>query len=1191
VRQGGPAKPRAAPKARNAAAPQPAADVPIADFPIVGIGMSAGGLEFATAFLSAMRPDSGMAFVIVQHLEPTRDSMLADLLGRATAMPVMQIEDGMQVAPNHVYVIVPAKTLTIQGGRLRLTEPDEPRGQRHPIDRFFSALALDRQAKAIAIVLSGSGSNGTAGLQDIRQAGGLCIAQDPGTATFDSMPRHAIASGAVDLVLAAERMPDALLNYLRHPYLGAGAADASGPHEPAADAAATLDSVLTLLRARAGFDFRLYKRSTLSRRIQRRMSLAGIAGMDGYVALLRRDPAELEALGRDIMINVTALFRDPDAWDALDREVVTPLVGNVSHDQPIRVWVPACSTGEEAYTIAMLFAERGDAHGKRPNVKIFATDPAEANLARARKGLFVGSMVESLSRERLARFFTKGDDDTYRVKPEIRETVLFASQNLLKDPPYSRMDLVSCRNLLIYLEPEAQNRVLALAHFALRDRGCLFLGSAETIGPREHLFATVSKRWRIWRRIGSARAAGVDFGLPQRDDAQHRPKPAEIAVKVLAERFAPASVLIDRSYHILHFHGPTDTYLAQPDGAPTVDLLALARPGLRATIHGAVGRAIAEAAPVTLATRGGAKAGRVSVTASPVRGDAAGGGLMLVSFRNEVRAPRRAADPPVEAASDRDIDEELKAAREEARSTIEQSETMNEELKAANEEITSVNEELQSTNEELEASKEELQSLNEELSAVNTQLERKIADLEQAGDDMQNLLSGNDVATIFLDTAMRVKWFTPAVRPLFDLIDSDVGRPIVNFAQKFAHGDLVGKATAAMDRLETFEQEVRADNDRTYLLRVLPYRTSDNRIAGVAATFVDVTDLKATQAATDEARAYAEAIVETIRNPLLVLGGDLCVQSANGAFHEMFGIGEAEAIGRSVFALHGGWNLPPLRALLQDMLPKHEQIRDFALAFELPRAGLRHMLLNARRIAGQAMRPERILLALEDVTERRLAARHQQLLVGELSHRVKNTLTVIQSLAAQTLRRSTSMQAFGEAFNGRLQALARAHDAVIEASWLGVGLRAVVDLALQPFQLPERALQGIGPDIVLRPQASLALSMILHELATNALKHGALSVASGRVMVAWRVAGIEPRRKISLTWVESDGPKVVPPRRQGHGVGFVSGSVAHELGGEAKIAMHEAGVHVSIVFPLAPVGVRDGQVASILAAPIGSEQA
>ena len=364
------------------------------------------------------------------------------------------------------------------------------------------------------------------------------------------------------------------------------------------------------------------------------------------------------------------------------------------------------------------------------------------------------------------------------MKPEIRETVLFASQNLLKDPPYSRMDLVSCRNLLIYLEPEAQNRVLALAHFALRDQGCLFLGSAETIGPRDHLFATVSKRWRIWRRIGSARAAGVDFGLPQHDDTQARPKLAEIALKSLAERFAPASVLIDRSYHILHFHGPTDPYLAQPDGAPTADLLELARPGLRATIHGAVGKAITAAAPVTLGARAGAKAGSVSVTASPVRGDAAGGGLMLVSFRNEAptqrRVAARAADPPVEGASERDIDEELKAARDEARSTIEQSETMNEELKAANEEITSVNEELQSTNEELEASKEELQSLNEELSAVNAQLERKITDLEQAGDDMQNLLSGNDVATIFLDTAMRVKWFTPAVRPLFDLIDSDV---------------------------------------------------------------------------------------------------------------------------------------------------------------------------------------------------------------------------------------------------------------------------------------------------------------------------------------------------------------------------------------------------------------------------------
>lgn len=847
-----------------------------AALPIVGIGMSAGGLEVATAFLNATPSDSGMAFIIVQHLEPTRPSLIAELLGRETTMPVVQIEDGMKVEPNRVHVIVPAKTLTINEGVLHLRNPEEPRAQRHPIDRFFTSLANDQGEKAIAIVLSGAGSNGTAGIQDIRQSGGLCIAQDPSTARFDSMPRHAIESGAIDYVLAPDEMPEALRRYAESSYY-----DRSRPDAIDGKSDSELDDVLGLLRARAGHDFRPYKKNTLARRTHRRMTLAGMERFDDYLALLKTKPAEVSALARDMTINVTAFFRDAEAWDALDREVIAPLVEKADARQSIRAWVPACSTGEEAYTIAMLLAERGEAFGKKLKVKIFATDLTDDNLSAARKGKFPASMVESLSSERLARFFEKGDDDSYRVTPALRETVIFAPQNLLEDPPYSNMDLVSCRNLLIYLEPAAQEKVLSRAHFALREGGYLFLGSAETIGQRDHLFTTVSKRWRIYRRTGRARSGSNPQSWSSREHASGQPAAsnyADVASRSLAEFFAPASVLIDRNYRALHFHGATDDYLTQPKGAPTHDLLTLARQGLRLGIRRAVQMAAesAKAATVRAAGARSAPAERVSITASPIED-----GLVLVSFVKPRDAPR--TNPSVanqDGRFDRDHEDELTIAHEELQRTVEQFETTTEELKAANEEITSVNEELQCTNEELESSKEELQSLNEELATVNSQLERKLVELEHAGDDLRNLLSGSGVATIFLDERLRIKWFTPAMQSLFDIIESDIGRPIGNFTQKFKNGRLQERATAAIERLVSAEDEVVADDDRIFLLRVTPYRTRDNRIVGAVATFTDISALKAIQKQIVAARDYAEAIIETIRDPLLVITADLRVASA-----------------------------------------------------------------------------------------------------------------------------------------------------------------------------------------------------------------------------------------------------------------------------------------------------------------------
>ena len=1140
--------------------------------PIVGIGMSAGGLEVASAFLRAMPPESGMAFVIVQHLDPTRESLLTELLSRETKMPLVQVQEGMRVEPNHVYVIVPAKTLLIEDGVFRLVDPAERRGMRHPIDKFFTSLAADRKEKAIAIVLTGAGSNGTAGLLDIKQAGGLCIAQEPQTARFNSMPRHAIDSDIVDYVLAPEDMPAALLRYVQHSYVS----DAKPEKEESASAG-SVDEIITLLHSRGIHDFRQYKRATLTRRIHRRMGLSQLESLNDYLKLLETDRDELKALGKDLMINVTAFFRDSDAWSALEKEAITPLIEKAAVGDPIRVWVPACSTGAEAYSLAILLIEHNEAAGKALHIKIFATDAADHHLGAARKATFPGSMVEGLSPERLERFFDKIDDGYYRIKQYVREVVLFAPQDLLHDPPYSRMDLVSCRNLLIYLKPPAQDKVLALAHFALLDGGYLFLGNAETTGTHGQFFAEISKKHRIYKCIGKTRTPAISFSdWPSREEPVLRngskPRIADVASKALANAFAPASVLIDRNFRVLHFHGVTDEFLTQPAGTPTMDLMALARDGLqatiRATVHKAdqVGKSVKARSSVKLAS--GEQI--VFVTAckvSPAESD----GLVLVSFEKD-----RSTDPdlilpavsPEDLNVSQNIEEQLRAARADMQETVEQYETTNEELTAANEEVTSVNEELQATNEELEASKEELQALNEELSTINSQLDRKIVELGDVHDDLKNLLMGNDVATIFLDTKMNIKWFTPAIDSVFSLRTDDIGRPIANFAQKFVGGGLVEKANAAVGKLTISEAEVETAGGQYYRMRVLPYRTYDNRIAGAVATFVDITDLKQHYAVTKAEKEFSAAIVESVRTPLIVLDADLRIQMASSAIERMFDIQIDKSVGEMIYDVDAGVFVPELRVLLEEMLPEHEKIDDFETQLITKSGKAKDLSLHARRIEGDANRPAAILLSIEDVTERKSDIRHQDLMIGELSHRVKNTLAVVQSIANQSRRGSKTLDDFSEAFGGRLQALAGANDLVIAGNWKSVDLRHLIDRAVRPFAQSGQFVISDGPPIDLRPQPSLTVAMILHELATNAVKYGSLSNRTGIVSINWRIEceGVGPR--FCLEWTESGGPVVVAPKGQGMGTRFIDRSVNYDLKGDISINYEASGLHAFLKVPL-----------------------
>lgn len=1275
----------------------------------MGIGASAGGIEALSNFFDAMPADSGCAFVVVLHLDPERESEMARILGVHTKMRVSQVENGMRVETDHVYVIAPDTDLRLTHGGLEVSKPSGPRGQRHPVDVLFASIAREQRERSVAIVLSGTGSNGTEGLKEIRAEGGMSLVQAPETAKFDGMPRSAIAAGLADHVLAPEKMPETLLAYIQHGYV-------SGPEEaePASPTAeATVDQVLEAVHARGGHDFGSYKRNTLRRRIHRRMGLRNIESLGAYLKVVHDSPEEASALVSDLMISVTGFFRDPEGWKALAKLVIDPLVAERRNGGAVRVWVPACATGEEAYTLAMLVTEHAEAAGKRLEVKVFATDAQEDNLRKARDGVYPAAALAGFPPERLRRFFEKLDG-SFQVSKELRDMVVFAAQNLLRDPPFSRLDIASCRNFLIYLEPEAQQRVIAQCHFALRPDGHLFLGNAETIGRHDDLFETVSKKWRIYRRVGPTRHDLVDYRPPRASagtETTAEPMPAmpdnvsasvaDIARRALLERYAPASVLVDQKGRVVYFHGTTRDYLEQPPGEPTRDLVTMARGGLGLKLRGAIREAAKGDKSVSVRGRmlRGRSSREIVMTAMPLSASPHGGKLTLVSFEPEVPAgksnqPAVREETPETTSGERALQEELVSMRAELRNTIEHLETANEELKASNEEATSMNEELQSTNEELETSKEELQSFNEELNTVNSQLQHKISELEQTTNDLNNLLAGSETATLFLDSKLTITWFAPATKELFDLVASDIGRPIAHFARKFADEKLLPDADTVLKKLTTIETEVRSDAGRWYLRRMLPYRTRDNHIAGVVVTFSDVTDRRQAAQAVDDARIYAEAIVGTVRQPLLVLDARLRVQSANPAFYELFNVAPKDTEGTLLYDLgNGQWDIPALRTLLEEVLSKDQEVSDYEVDHDFRDIGWRCMLLNARKLSQGTGHDELILLAIEDVTqrreseaiverlativassddaivskdidgvitswnegaqrllgytadeivgrsimtlvpedrhgeereilarigrgehikhyetvrqrkdgsgvwvsltispikdaagkvvgaskiardmtERRRADEHRKTLMGELNHRVKNTMAVIQSIASQTLGHASSLEEARDAFGSRLVNLAKAHDVLTRESWQGAELAEVVSDTVKPHAGGENRFRIEGPGVRLAPSAALAISMAVHELATNAAKYGALSSKEGRVLIEWEIAGEGADRALSLRWKESDGPPVAKPKRKGFGSRLIERALAAELGAEVRVDYDSSGVECTIVAPL-PAG-------------------
>jgi two-component system CheB/CheR fusion protein len=830
-------------------------------FTVVAIGASAGGLEAFTSLFSAMPSDSGMAFVLVQHLAPDRESLVAEILQRHTAMPVEQVEDGMEVQQNHVYVIRPGHTLTIKDGRLHLGERLERPGHGRPVDDFFRSLAEEQRERAVCVIMSGMGSNGAAGAQAIKAVGGLCIAQDPETAQFPSMPRHLIDAGYADLVLAPPEIPEALSAYARHPYAvgrGNGSAAAGSGPETVQREQQQVREILAVVRTRTRFDFTGYKKPTVLRRIQRRMGLNRVTDLGSYAKLLRQSTVEVTGLADDLLIHVTGFFRDAEAWEALRQLVVEPLVRSREPDSSVRCWVAACSSGEEAYSLAMLLVEESERAGKRLEIKVFATDTAERTLSNARHGVYPGGIESEMPPERLNRFFDR-DDAMYRVRQDLRERVVFAPQNILSDPPFSRLDIVTCRNLLIYLEPAVQQRVFNLIHFGLREGGALFLGTSETAATNTGMFEVLDKKARIYRRVGPTRHGSIDFttspvatgvskpghGLPASGPA---PSIGQLTARALLALHTPAAVTVDRDFRIVYYHGDTKPYLEQPSGEPTQDLWLLAteqvRGALRVALQRSASSGTVERVPDGYIVGEDGQRRRIVVTVSPLIAGKSSN-LFVVSFQQgEEQGPAAAPEGPKPGAEPALPAEEVQRLRDELQSVIEELQASNEEHRAAAEEAMSINEELQSSNEELETSKEEMQSLNEELSTVNAQLQAKMEELQQASSDLRSLLASTDIAVIFLDSQFRIRRYTPAARRLLELINSDIGRPLQDLAKKFTDPELFEDAQSVLSHLVPAEREIESFDGRWYVRRVLPYRTVDDRIEGVVITFVDITERK-----------------------------------------------------------------------------------------------------------------------------------------------------------------------------------------------------------------------------------------------------------------------------------------------------------------------------------------------------------
>lgn len=827
-------------------------------FPIVGIGASAGGLEALELFLANVPTDSGMAFVIIQHLDPTRKGVMVELLQRGTALQVFQARNRMRVEANCVYVIPPNKDMSILHGVLHLLDPIAPRGLRLPIDFFFRALADDQQEHSIGVILSGMGSDGTLGLRAIKEKAGAVFVQDPVSAKFDSMPQSAIDAGLADVIAEAEALPGRISTYLEHiPFISKSEIS----EHPMAQSA--LEKVVILLRDQTGHDFSLYKKTTIYRRIERRMGLHQIEKIASYVRYLRENPQELDLLFRELLIGVTNFFRDPEEWQKLKSEVLPALLADRVPNKALRAWIPACSTGEEAYSLAILFKEALEELKPTKNItmQIFATDLDQYAIEKARDGVFPPNIAADVSAKRLDKFFVKVERG-YQVSKAIREMVIFASQNIIMDPPFTKLDILSCRNLLIYLTPELQKKLLPLFHYSLNQGGFLFLGSAETVGSFTNLFNILPGKTRLYRRLDSPSTPAEPFEFPTifaaKSAAPAKPlKPGAnlqtLADQLILQTYSPAAVVTNNNGDILYISGRTGKYLEPAVGKANWNIFVMAREGLRYGLTGAFQKALRQKEIVTLKNmvveyNGGKQA--VNITVQPLSGSNTLDGMVMIVFNDVLVTPRikNTGKSHRHTALVTELEQELERTRQEIQSIREEMQTSQEELKSANEEMQSTNEELQSTNEELTTSKEEMQSMNEELHTINQELQVKLDELTRTENDMKNLMDSTDIATLFLDSTLCVRRFTSQTKKITKLIPTDVGRPITDIASALLYPELTDDAREVLRTLIKVERQISTPNGDWFAARILPYRTLENMIDGVVITFTDITVSKKLEA-------------------------------------------------------------------------------------------------------------------------------------------------------------------------------------------------------------------------------------------------------------------------------------------------------------------------------------------------------
>ena len=942
---------------------------------IVGIGASAGGLEALEQFFRHTPADTGLAFAVIQHQDPRQKGMLTEILQRYTSMTVVEVTDGTRAEPDTVYIKPSNADLAILQGVLTLMEPVLVGGLHLPIDSFFRHLADDQDGKAVGILLSGTGSDGTLGIRALKERSGMVMVQDPISAAFEGMPQNAIATGLVDYIAAPAELPELLIQFIEN--LEKLPVTREIPDKAMDEG---LARIFILLRSRANQDFSQYKKSTIQRRVGRRMSLHQLTRLEDYVRYLQENPGEIEILAKELLIGVTRFFRDPEAWEAL-KESISGLILQKPSGSTVRAWVVGCATGEEAYSLAIVIQELLETLDRAGEIRfqVFGTDVDLNAIGIARHGVYPANIAMDVIPHRLERFFIR-EDDNYRIRSEIRESVIFAPHNIIADFPFTHLDILSCRNLLIYLTPELQKKLIPLYHYALEPGGLLFLGTAESISGYHDLFRNVDTKWKIFQRGEETPTYAVHPDLPIRIAITGRTVPAPAGregsaltnvQKWLLSNFVPPSVVVNENGDILYFQGKTRKYLEPPVGKAHLNVHTMAREGIQFPLSSALNAAAREKTEIirdNVFVKLNGKTQRINLTVLPIPGADEQGAVFLVTFEDQPEHPELPAREEGGKGDERG-DGRYAALEQETLNLRQHLQNLTEEMQASQEELRSANEELQSTNEELTSSKEELQSLNEELLTVNAEHQKKIEDLSRSNDDMRNLLRSAEIPLLFLDSQLRVRRFTESIRPILNLQSNDIGRSVTDLKVNLKEERLQADVQEVLDTLQMMVNQVQTGDGRWYEMRINPYRTTENRIEGVVVSFMDITSIKELESSLEYARTYAENVIATVKEPLIVLDPELRVVSANRSFYTIFQVTPEETVGKLIYTLgNQQWDIPRLRELLEEILPKETELDDYLVEHDFPKIGHRVMRLNARKIRTETG-PDRILLAIKNVSE------------------------------------------------------------------------------------------------------------------------------------------------------------------------------------------------------------------------------